>query len=383
MRRRNAFVSNWKIMFALSVFLFAVSTAFAQSDGDDLEETLNRLSNAAAQGYVGPIVSAFGSNLNGGWFHKTPPPKIFGLNLEFGLVGMGTMFPDEGVRRFTESGDFRFDRAQASEIIANTIGITFPDPADQNDLITAISQTDFTVGISGATIIGASDDYIEISFSGASIEYTPSSTGIPVTVDLDPYTVTLDIAGFGDFLTDVKFLPFLAPQLEVGTVLGTQAVFRYFPEIEMPFVDITEDIGTFSWFGWGVQHNPAVFFPTPLPLDVSFCFAKQTLKLGEIFEADTTAYGITVSKKLGIGLFNLTPYAGYLIERSELNFHYDYILDEGTPWQQNLDVDFTLKGENKSRITVGLSVKLLMFNINADYNIGNYNSITVGVMVGI
>jgi hypothetical protein len=164
----------------------------------------------------------------------------------------------------------------------------------------------------------------------------------------------------------------------VGTVLGTRAVFRYVPEIS-----VTEDIGKFSWFGWGIQHNPGVFFPTPLPLDISISFAKQTIKLGDILEADTTAYGLTVSKKLGVGPISITPYAGYLIEKSTFHFVYDFTLDPGTAWEQNIPIDFIMEGENRSRITVGLCLKLLMFNINADYNMGNYNSVTVGVMIGI
>lgn len=382
MRKLRFSKFNWKALFTLAVFLFAVSSVFAQDEGGDLEETIKQLSESAAMGYVGPIVSAFGSNLNGGWFHKTPAPKIFGLNIEFGLVGMGTMIPDDqDIRHFTTSGSFRFDQSQALEIVQAS-GLVL-DPLTEAALATALTQSDFTVGIDGATIIGASDDYLEITFNGATITFDDPVSGLPMTQTVDPYTVTLDFGGLGDFLADVPFIPFAAPQASIGTVLGTQAVFRYIPEVEIPLVDITEDIGKFSWFGWGVQHNPAVFFPTPLPLDVSVCFFKQSLKLGDVFEANTTAYGLTVSKKLGIGLFNITPYAGYLIEKSKLHFTYDFTLDEGTPLVQNIPVDFILEGENKSRITLGLSMKLLMFNINADYNIGNYNSITFGVMIGL
>ena len=382
MRKISFLKLNWKAIFTLAVFLFAISNAFAQDDSEDLEATLKRLSEAAAQGYVGPIVSAFGSNLNGGWFHRTPPPKIFGLNIEFGLVGMGTFIPEgEDVRHFETSGSFRFNQAQGTEIVQAS-GLGLP-PQTEAALIDAFTHTSFNVGIEGATIIGESDDYIQISFGGATINFVDPVTGLPITQTVDPYVVSLDFGGLGDFLADIPFIPFAAPQASIGTILGTQAVFRYIPEIEIPLVDITKDIGTFSWFGWGVQHNPAVFFPTPLPLDVSLSFFKQSLKLGTVFEAKTTAYGLTVSKKLGIGLFNITPYAGYLIEKSTLNFSYQFTLDEGTPFVQNFDVDFELEGENKSRIIVGLSMKLLMFNINADYNIGNYNSVTVGVMIGL
>jgi len=377
MRRLSFLKLNWKALFTLAVFLFAVSSVFAQDEGGDLEETLKKLSESAAKGYVGPIVSAFGSNLNGGWFHKTPAPKIFGLNIEFGLVGMGTLIPDEqDFRYFSTSGSFRFDSEQAAELFDPTGNSAIDDA-----IINLIISRDFNVSISGATIIGASDDYITIILEETEIPIPdPNNPGENMVVG---GPVVLDFGGLGDFLANVPFIPFAAPQASVGTILGTQAVFRYIPEVEIPLIDITEDIGKFSWFGWGIQHNPAVFFPTPLPLDISLCFFKQTLKLGNVFEANTTAYGLTVSKRLGIGLFNITPYAGYLIEKSNLHFSYDFTLDEGLPIEQTFDVDFELEGENKSRITLGVGIKLLMFNINADYNIGNYNSITVGVMIGL
>jgi hypothetical protein len=381
MKKVSSLLSKWKVIFTLAMFLFAVTNVFAQDEGGDLEETLQQLSESAARGYITPIVSIFGTNLNGGWFHRAPPPIKFGLKLEFGLVGMGTSIPlEDTYRHFSTSGSFRFNQSQATEIVLNS-GLGLP-PESQQALVNAITNQNFTVGIEGATVIGASDDTIEITFTGDDINYTDPFAG-PQTQTVAPYVIDLGIGGLGDFLADVPMVPFAAPQASIGTVLGTSAVFRYIPEIDVPLIDITEDIGKFSWFGWGVQHNPGVFFPNPLPLDVSIGFFKQSLKLGTILEANTTAYGLTVSKTLGVGLFNITPYAGYLIEKSTLHFAYDFTLDAGTAYQQTIPIDFELEGENKSRITLGLSMKLLIFNINADYNLGNYNSWTVGIMFGI
>jgi hypothetical protein len=377
-----------KLIFTLVFFLFAVvSTTLAQNgeNGSDLEQTLKKLSQDAAQAYVNPVVSAFGSNLNGGWFHRAPMAKIFGLNVEVGLVGMGTFFPEDiEHKHFETTGEFRFDLTQAADLVANS-NLGIPDPNLEAALIEAITKIDFTVGLSGATIIGQSEgDDLTIGFGGADveIEYPPGS-GFTYTYTIDPYDLSLGIGGLGDFLAEISFLPFAAPQATVGTILGTQVSLRYLPEIQLPMVDITKDIGKFSWFGWGVQHNPGVFFPTPLPLDISAGFFKQTLKVGEIFEANTTAFGVTVSKRLGVGILNLTPYAGYLRESSKLNFAYDFTLDPGTGSEQNIPVEFELEGENKSRITVGCSLRLLLFNINADYNMGKYKSITIGVMFAL
>ena len=80
-----------KVSIFILVILFSLSGLFA----DTLEETIEDLSGAAAESYVGPIVSAFGSNLNGGWFHKAPKDKFLGLDIEIGAVVMMTTFPDD------------------------------------------------------------------------------------------------------------------------------------------------------------------------------------------------------------------------------------------------------------------------------------------------
>ncbi len=389
-------IVSLKALLTMTLFLSAiVATAFAQDNGSNLEDTLKKLSQDAAKKYVSPVVSAFGSNLNGGWFHKAPSAKVFGLDLEVGLVGMGTFFPkDVEYKHFSTSGEFRFDSTQARKLIADS-GLSFPFPEMEDALVNAISHKYFTVGLSGATIIGSSSgDDIEINFSGADVRFEyPTDSGTYYTATIDPNIISLGIGGLGDFLANISFLPFAAPQACIGTVLGTRAVFRYLPEITIPGVDITKDFGKFSWFGWGIQHNPGVFFPTPLPLDISIGFFKQTLKINPaeetggtvtpIFEARTTAYGLTVSKRLGIGILNVTPYAGYLHESSKITFIYDFTLDPGTAFEQKIPVNFLLEGENNSRFNFGLSFRLLLFNINADYNLGKYKSITVGVMFAL
>ncbi len=380
--KRSCFPA-WMVMFTMTAFLFTVnSTASAQNhNGEDLEEFLEGLSMDAAEKYVAPIVSAFGSNLNGGWFHKAPSAKIFGLNIEVGIVGMGTFYPkDPEYLSFDTSGNFQFSSSQAAELVT---GISLDPTLEpfrtqiENDLIDAITGREIYVGISGATVIGDPEDYIEIEYDGEDIVIDnplygapgePATISIPVPSDV----ITLPIGGF-EAISDLSFLPLLAPQLSVGTVFGTRATFRYLPSIT-----IDEDLGKFEYFGFGIQHNPGVLLPTPLPVDVAVGFFTQTLKVGTLFEAKTTAFGLNASKKLGVGPLNITPYAGFMLEKSNIDITYSFIVDD-----QEIDVAFELEGENKSRLTLGLSVRLLMLNFNADYNIGKYNSVTVGVMFTI
>lgn len=387
--------SAWIVMFALAVFLFAIVPAtIAQEDdkdGEDLEEMLENLSKDAGKQYIAPIVSALGSDLNGGWFHKASSQKIFNLDIEFGLVGMGTFYQDTD-KNFSTNGQFRFSREQASQIIE---GVDL-DPAYEiyrdlieDALIEEIIAMDITVGISGATIIGSSEDNIKIEFRGEDIIISNPLYGLPgeeetITLSLDPEMIILPVAGFGDFLEKISFLPFAAPQISVGTVLGTRAVFRYIPDIEIPGTESIEDIGKFSWFGYGIQHNPAALLKANLPIDVSAGFFKQTIKLGDILQVKTTAFGFNVSKRLGSRFFNITPYGGYMLERSFIEVKYNFRVDvPGEIEPQEQEIELELEGENRSRITLGLSLRLLLFNINADYNIGKYNSMTVGLMLAI
>jgi len=390
MKRLNFPVRTWIVVFTSVLLLFSLvlsaSAQGADNDGEDLESFLEGLSKDAATKYVAPIVSAFGSNLNGGWFHKAPSAKMFGLNIEFGLVGMGTFYPkgDEYLH-FSTSGEFTFNTEQATELVADISLDPQLEPFRnliESNLIDAITDLNFIVGISGATVIGDPTDYIKIDFSAEPIEIDNPLYGLPgqpekITIEVPSDVITLEVGGL-EALEKLSFLPLAAPQLSVGTVLGTRATFRYLPSIT-----ISEDLGKFTYFGFGIQHNPAVLLPTPLPIDVSVGFFTQTLKVGTIFKAKTTAFGLNASKKLGMGPINITPYGGFMIEKSTIDITYDFVLDEGTIDEQVIPIAFELEGENKSRLTFGLSLRLLIFNINADYNIGKYNSVTVGVMFTI
>jgi len=381
MKRLNFLVPTWMVIFTLAVFLFSMaSTASAQND-EDLEEFLENLSKDAAVKYVAPIVSAFGSNLNGGWFHKAPSSKMFGLDVEFGLVGMGTFYPkDPEYLSFSTSGNFRFSIAQATELVA---GISLDPQLEpfrnliESNLIDAITNVNINVGISGATVIGDPKDHIEIEYGGDNIEIDNPLYGLPgeqekIILAVPSGVITLPIGGFGP-IADLSFLPFAAPQLSLGTILGTRVTFRYLPSIT-----ISEELGKFKYFGFGIQHNPGVLLPVPLPIDVSFGFFTQTLEVGTLFKAKTTAFGLNVSKKLGMGPINVTPYGGFMFEKSTIDVSYTFMVED-----EEIDVVFELEGENKSRLVLGLSLRLLIFNINADYNIGKYNSVTVGVMFTI
>ena len=370
-------------LVVLAVFVGAMSVLYGQqtSSGEkSLEGTLKDLSKDAATSYVAPIVSGFGANLNSGWFHRAPHATMFGFDLEFGIVGMGTFFKDEH-KKFSASGVFQFDSSEVAVIMTNfdqanstNAGYNSLSPAQKQQVRQAVFNqirgADFTVGISGATIVGSKTDTVRASFSGKQFQAPNPLGGAPLTMNVPSSSVGLGVTGF---LEEAKAIPLIAPQLTIGTFVGSQFTFRYLPSLDL------EDFGKIKYFGFGIQHNPGVWFGDILPLDVSASFFTQTLEAGSVFKTTATAFGVNASKRLGWGFLNLTPYAGFMLESSSMTFTYDYFIDTqaGKIPQK---IEFELNGENKSRITAGVSIKILIVNINADYNFSKYNSASVGVM---
>lgn len=349
------------IMAVLCIGL--VSSGFAQDES--LESTLQKLSEDAAMKYVNPISSAFGADLNSGWFHKVPSAVIAGFNLEIGVVAMGAFFPDDS-KSFSVIGQFRFSEAEARQLVE---GQGYSQQVE-DDLVKQITGQYFDVGISGATITGAEDDHIIVDFPGKMFDVNGTDYNVP------PESVDLGFGGFQD-LADLSFLPLAAPQVSVGTVYGTQATFRYLPSITL-----SSDLGKLKYFGFGIQHNPAIWFKNQIPVDVAVSFFTQTLKIGDLFKSKATAFGLNASKRFGTGLLNVAPYAGFMFESANMEVTYTYTVNTSTGIYRE-EINFELEGENKSRLILGVSLRLLTLNLNADYNFSKYDSFTAGLTFGL
>ena len=355
------------LLLSLCCLLMVSASAYSQS----LDSTLQKMAGSAVQGYVGPIVSGFGADLNGGWFHRAPTAELYGFDFELGVVAMGTLFSDAnktipaGV-----GGQFTFNAAQSAQI-ASTIPNYNSLRADyQLAIRNKISNTVFTVDLTGPTIIGPKTDTVKVNFHAQPI--TVNTPGGTQTYNLGAASINTGVTGL---LDNVKTVPLAAPQLIIGTIVGTQLTFRYLPNVKL-----NSDIGELKYFGFGIQHNPGVWFPNPLPLDICASFFTQTLDVGSVLTTKATAFGVNASKRFGPGALNITPYAGFMLESSTMTFNYTSNLTTPGGGTQQVTVNLPLKGDNKSRLTLGLSLKLLFLNINADYNISTYNSFTGGVM---
>ncbi len=343
-----------KRILSLLVALVMISNI---SYGQTLLSTLSNLSQDGAKAYLAPVVSGFGANLNTGWIHKAPSSKILGLDVEIGFVFMGTMFGNEN-KTFQTSGTFRFSKSQAEQLVGNQ-----PEPL-KTAMVNEIIQKDFQVEMSGPTIVGSKDKYIEINFKGATVQGQTVGAKKIVTA----------VKGF---LGELPLMPLFAPQISLGTVYGTSASFRFIPSIE-----INKDLGEFAYFGFGLQHNIGQWIPVPIPVDLSLGFFTQSMTVGpkdtSIFDVSATTFGLYASKTFG-AIVTATPYVGLAFESSSIDIKYNYVVDAPGGQKLSLPVSFSLKGENSFRMIIGAAFKLAVLNINVDYNISKYSSFSAGL----
>ncbi len=352
-------------IYSLVTTLLCIAPTGAAGQTQSLEQTLQQLSEDAAKMYIMPISSALGANVNGAWFNRAPEAKVFGFDLEVGVVAMGSFFPTQSTS-FETTGMFTFSVSEARNLVSSITNAQV-----RNELIAQLTAAPSTVKISGATVIGSSKDYITLLFPGGTYQTSAGAVTLP------SQEVVLPVAGFGD-LAEVNILPMAAPQLTVGTVMGTRAVFRYLP----PTI-LNEDLGELSYSGFGVQHNPFVWLgKNAFPVDLAVGFYRQSAAVGELFRLTASAFGLHFSKRLGNRILSLTPYAGYLVEKATMQVNYQHIVDTPTgPMAQ--EVSFDLESENKSRFSLGLNLQFLILNLNLDYNFGKYQSITAGLNLAL
>jgi len=341
-----------KLIIIAIAALFTVTSINAQ----DLNETLQKLSGDAAKAYLAPVTNGFGANLNTGWATRSPKAKIWGVDIQFGLVAMGAFMGDNS-KTFNAQGTFRFSRAQAEQIASDV-------PSNvREQVVQDIMSKDQTINFSGPTAVGSKNDKIKISFPGGTYNYNGTEYNGLSDVELP----------VGGLLDNLSVIPLTAPQLTLGTVYGTQLSFRFLPDIQL-----NEEIGKLSYFGFGIQHNIGMWLPAPLPVDVSVGFFTQNLKVGDLLESSATEFGAYASRTFGPGALNVTPYAGFSYQSSSLNASYDYVVTNGnisTP----LHVSFDSEGENTVKFTVGTAFKLGFLNLNVDYNIAKYSTVGAGL----
>lgn len=273
-----------------------------------VEANLGAYTGANAEGYLKPLQDAVSVTLNDAWFRNARiAPTGLSVNVEIKTMVFKFKDDDRVFQASTEPGFYpaRND-VEAPTIVGDTLAVVIP-------------------GDNGTSAV------------------LPGG---------------LDVNSFG----------FAVPQLTIGSVMGTQAIFRY-----MAYDQGDIDLGDISFLGIGLRHNLSQYF-NALPVDLAVGGMYQSLDVGEddLVDATTWTFGIQGSKQLGA----LEPYAGLGYDMCSMKVTYD----ESANTENKLGVDFD--DESTIHGMVGLGLNLAVFHLSGEVNISSHTSYGLGLSVG-
>jgi hypothetical protein len=346
--------------FAFIVAVGLVCGSSRKAASQDFATQVQSFVGQNATAFLKPVADGFITDLNGGLFSTA---EVYPFHIGVKLVVMGTVISDA---------------QKTFQAIPFSNTVSFPVVyGGQTYTITGKLNISGT-GSSLPTAVGLSKP-VTVTGSVDPSTLTASRNGVTVNVSNIPGLASYIASSgylnqtktFGGNSTDLPTVPLLAPQISIGSIFGTEAMFRFIPTV-------TGDFGKVSFFGFGIKHNIGRYIK--LPVDLAFQFSLQNLKIEAKDSTDgnfslklaATSYQIQASKTLGFGALNLTPYAGLAYEHGSLDIGYT----SHDPYVGSQSLSFT--GSNSFRVTVGARVKILIFTVNADYNIAAVSGYTAG-----
>ncbi len=334
-----------------SVALFAIvfgllfQTLFASNLLDDLQQ----MAEANAKGYVTPIATGLGMSLNSGIYRTAKVHKLLGFDIAVNFSGFAVPNDKTTYTFIPPNVNFSY---QGTEISLDGSQLY---PGDQK------AQTFF--GKKDATTITADKNYAQNAIK--------SQLGNAITdqqaADLaNQYATDLSVPGGIGF----RYGGFPSAQAALGLPMGTELQVRYTPKI-----NLGKRYGDFSVVGGGLRISIDQFIPIPLfPVDIATGVFFQKSEIGPL-TLNNSIFHAEVSR----GLPLITIYGGLAYEKSTLKV--DYTLDDvpNNPILNGQQINFKIDGDNTVRATVGARFKILVFNLNADYSIGTYSVVNLGL----
>jgi len=287
----------------------AVCLATSPALGDVVEDNLSQLGPEFAKGYLDPIQQGLNASVNSGIF-RTGDIPVAGLSFSLDLTASVISFED-GDKTWTPTVPAGFTAGPVPTVVGDTQAVLLDGPG------------------------GA-----QIGFPGG-----------------------FDLAHWG----------FVAPQITVGSVLGTRAMVRW---LSTTFGD--EDIGDVNFWGVGGQHSVSQYFPA-LPLHVAAGAMYQKVELGsKLVDAEGLALNLTGSRKFGVG-FSIEPYVGVGLDSFKMDVKYD-LKDQSGMVTEEIAVSYDRK--NTGRFTVGANASLGVLKVHGELNAAAQNGYSLGLSLG-
>ncbi len=343
-------------MFAMTAASLAAAFLLVlgrPAGAQDLSATLGRVGTEYATSYAEPLTDAVGANLNTGLFHTARiGDGRWGLDLYVGLKAFGAMVPES----------------------RKAFSLTLADSAD---LPISIGSETVTVRVPGTvTLTDAPTIFGDTTAPQGSMivdhDTTISYLGIVLPAAFDTSVAYETIGG----LVDLPVFPSAVPQIGIGSLLGTDVVIRWLPQID------AADYGGIELFGLAVRHSVSQYIPL-LPFDVAVQLAWQRVTADDGDESNvhltTFATNVQLSKHFGA----LTLYGGLQSERSVVDIQYASVLLEQADGSAGdpIRISLSTTGRNTSRAVAGFSLYLGPVVFNADANVGRVTVFSTGLGV--
>jgi len=164
-------------------------------------------------------------------------------------------------------------------------------------------------------------------------------------------------------------IPIIFPQI-TASLLGTEVMLRYMPKVKVGETDV-------HLLGVGLKHSISQYIPL-IPVDIAVQVLYNSFSVTNLMDISNIAFNAEVSKTFGV----FTAYGGLQYENTKFDLSYTIKGDpkSGDPTVRNtIDIKTSVDGDNKTRITVGGALKLLVFVLNADYSLGSQSTFSGGL----
>jgi hypothetical protein len=309
-----------KLISFIALFIFLNNSLYAQGD---LGTVLQKVGKEYAEKYLSPFTTGLGTNLNSGFiggftpsgFSKIPVIPHFYVGAKFCGVMM-------------KNNDKYFN-----------LGFN-------TDTVTPLgTQTIYWSVYNAPTVFGNSAPAVaKATFMGQTIE-KPLIGGIE----------------------DTKFVPLVIPQIGVGTIFGTDIVFRTVPGIKVG------DYGSFKLFGGAIRHNIGAY--AKMPFDIAVQFGLQSFGIKDVndnkfIDANSMFVNLQINKSFPIvSIYGALQYEDYNVD---VNYKTGSTI-----------ITFSQKSDNHFRGIAGATISLGPGKFNADLNFGTVFAFSTGLGFGL
>lgn len=189
----------------------------------------------------------------------------------------------------------------------------------------------------------------------------------------------------------LDFVPSGYLQASVGIIKGTEIKARFLPKIAYEGASV-------GLIGFGVQHDFTKWLPADkiIPIAISGVIGYTKLNgdydisdiglvdgANQRIEAEMSSWAFSAVVSTKLPIINFYGGVGYITGKSQTDVLGEYRVTSG-PFASETYVDPFSITENVSGVTgtIGAKLKLGFFRLNADYNLGVFNTATVGVNFG-